>query len=238
LLRILRTRRALLKRKEQLFMHGKSHLGPLAKALLLTTILCGSAQAVIGQNSAKATLLAGTDLEGGWTLEGETKGVLDLDNNVRAGGKTTGDTEQFAMMAGVKHSNIPMFAMPLFAIQAASDGSWKDNATGLIWAIKDNGSDVNWNLARDYCGNLRVGGFSDWSLPTIDELEALYDEKLSKQFKARGPIELGGSCSLSETKNNSGEVWSYCFSYGGRSLGPISGHGSAGRALCVRRPGK
>jgi len=129
------------------------------------------------------------------------------------------------------------FSMPLPALQAASSGLWKDSETGLIWTVKDNGADVSWNQARDYCGGLRLGEYSDWRLPTIDELEALYDAKLSKPYKAKGPIELGAACSLSETKNSSGEVWSFCFSYGGRTLGPPSGHGSQGRALCVRRSG-
>ena len=119
-----------------------------------------------------------------------------------------------------------------------SNGFWKDGATGLIWVVKDNGSDVNWNQARDYCGSLHLGGYSDWRLPTIDELEAIYDSSLTKQYKIKGPIELGAACSLSETKNNSGDVWSFCFNSGGRNLGPPTGHGSQGRVLCVRRSGE
>lgn len=42
--------------------------------------------------------------------------------------------------------------------QAASGETWKDSATGLTWAVKDNGRDVNAGQARDFCSNLRVGG--------------------------------------------------------------------------------
>ena len=115
---------------------------------------------------------------------------------------------------------------------------WKDSSTGLIWTAKDNGSDVNWNLARDYCSNLRLGGYSDWRLPTITELEGLYDRGVSKEYKAKGPIEMSGACALGATTNNSGEVWSFYFAYGGRSLAPPTSHGSAGRALCVRSSGQ
>ena len=117
-------------------------------------------------------------------------------------------------------------------------GFWKDAATGLTWAAKDNGSSVSPNQANDYCSGLRSGGYSDWRLPTIDELENLYDSKLSKQYKVKGPIELGDACVLSGTTNSSGEVWSFCFSYGGRSLGGGSGCGVSGRALCTRGPAK
>ena len=113
---------------------------------------------------------------------------------------------------------------------------WKDSATGLTWAVKDNGSSVSPNQASDYCSSLRSGGYSDWRMPTIDELEALYDSKLSKQYKVKGPIELSDSCVLSGTTNNSGEVWTFCFNSGGRNLGGGSGCGTTGRALCARGP--
>ena len=115
---------------------------------------------------------------------------------------------------------------------------WKDGATGLTWATKDSDSSVSLNQAIDYCGKLRSGGYSDWRMPTIDELEALYDSKLSKQYKVKGPIQLSDSCILSSATNSSGEPWSFCFSYGGRTLASGTGCGSSGRALCVRGAAK
>jgi hypothetical protein len=155
-------------------MFWKRCLDHLTKAVFLTTLLCGSAQLLTGQDSAKV----------------------------------------------------------------ASNDCWKDSATGLVWAIKDNGANVNWDLASEYCRNLRLGGYSDWRLPTIDELEGIYDRSLAKQYKAKGPIELSDSRVWSGTTNASGEVWSFFFSYGGRSPSRTSGHGSAGTALCVRRSGE
>ena len=119
--------------------------------------------------------------------------------------------------------------------QAASDGSWKDPATGLIWTTSDSGSNVNAGQAHEYCSSLKVGGFSDWRLPTLDELSGLYEKSSTKQFRVKGPIEVGDSCALTSSTNSSGEIWSFCFSYGGQSLRAPSGHGSAGRALCVRK---
>ena len=54
-------------------------------------------------------------------------------------------------------------------------GYWTDSSTGLMWAGKDNGKNVNWHQAVKYCRNLRLGGYSDWRLPTITELEGIYD---------------------------------------------------------------
>ena len=50
-----------------------------------------------------------------------------------------------------------------------------DAATNLMWAAKDNGMDINWNNAKSYCENYRGGGYTDWRMPTSDELESLYD---------------------------------------------------------------
>ena len=51
-----------------------------------------------------------------------------------------------------------------------------DTRTKLMWAAKDNGKNVNWQDAKSYCENYRGGGYTDWRMPTLDELEGLYDE--------------------------------------------------------------
>ena len=55
-------------------------------------------------------------------------------------------------------------------------GLWTDPSTGLMWAGKDNGKDVNWKTAVKYCRNLRLAGYSDWRLANIGELGQIYDE--------------------------------------------------------------
>src|SRR5205807_1728009 len=49
-----------------------------------------------------------------------------------------------------------------------------DRVTGLMWTRRDNGEDINWREANEYAKKLALGGYSDWRLPTIDELEKLY----------------------------------------------------------------
>jgi hypothetical protein len=123
---------------------------------------------------------------------------------------------------------------------AGSDSKdvWKDGTTGLTWATKDNGAAVSSNQGSDYCHSLRSGGYSDWRLPTIDELEAIYDSKISKQYKAKGTITLSDPCVLSGTTNSNGEIWTFCFNSGSRNLGGGSGCGTTALALCARGPAK
>ncbi len=59
---------------------------------------------------------------------------------------------------------------------AYSNGTVLDTNTNLMWAAHDNGTDINWANARSYCENYRRGGYSDWRMPTQDELAGLYDK--------------------------------------------------------------
>jgi len=69
------------------------------------------------------------------------------------------------------------------ALEAKSDGRFMNNGngtvtdtrTGLMWAAKDNGRDIKWADAKSYCENYRGGSYSDWRMPTKDELKGLYD---------------------------------------------------------------
>lgn len=63
------------------------------------------------------------------------------------------------------------------------NGTVSDTKTGLMWASKDNGKDINWANARSYCNNYTVGGYRDWRLPTHDELAGIYDEQQKKKYK-------------------------------------------------------
>jgi hypothetical protein len=58
---------------------------------------------------------------------------------------------------------------------AYNNGTVLDTVTNLMWAAKDNGSNINWADAKSYCVNYRGGGYQDWRMPTQDELAELYD---------------------------------------------------------------
>jgi hypothetical protein len=49
------------------------------------------------------------------------------------------------------------------------DGTVTDTRRQLMWQKGDNGNEVTFGRAQEYCRNLRLGGHADWRLPNPDE---------------------------------------------------------------------
>ena len=63
------------------------------------------------------------------------------------------------------------------------NGVWcagPEDANGLMWTLKDNGQDINALEAESYCKALHTGNYSDWRLPTVLELVAIFDPSVSR----------------------------------------------------------
>ena len=58
---------------------------------------------------------------------------------------------------------------------AYENGTVLDTRTNLMWAAKDNGSDIDWYGANVYCIHYKGGGYEDWRMPTHNELSGLFD---------------------------------------------------------------
>jgi hypothetical protein len=132
-------------------------------------------------------------------------------------------------------------------------GVWTDPSTGLMWTAKDNGSDISWGKAVKYCQNLSLAGYSNWRLPSIDELQNIYDGSgftaptpngsmpvLAGRAKGglllTGAREWSSSRVLDDRGHHTGIAWQYDFPHGKRwRFDPIGYTGSL-RALCVRHP--
>lgn len=56
-----------------------------------------------------------------------------------------------------------------------SDGTVTDMTTGLMWQQATAPVEYPWEQALSYCENLTLGGYADWRLPTIKELESIVD---------------------------------------------------------------
>ena len=81
-----------------------------------------------------------------------------------------------------------------------NNGMCKDYDSGLIWSaraeIKDRPGEIDLlhlDEAVEYCQTARDGGFTDWRLPTIDELRTLVVNCPA--------LEPGGTCKVSEKKH-------------------------------------
>jgi hypothetical protein len=138
--------------------------------------------------------------------------------------------------------------------EAALHPTWTDPDTGLMWTKKDNGSDLNWNQASDYCSKLQLAGYKDWRLPTIDELKGIYKPSVSLQavydpglynVYVKGNLQLTGwqwSSSCSSQGNASGEQWQEARTFdfvveNTQALFPLRFSYNM-RALCVRLSGE
>lgn len=68
---------------------------------------------------------------------------------------------------------------PVCKVYDSSNGNYKspcrDEISKLMWAEYDslNASRLEWEKAKEYCEDKSFGGYSDWRLPTVDELRTL-----------------------------------------------------------------
>jgi len=233
---------------------------------------------------AGATLLVMCDLACNWKLDGKAKGHLDAGGSTKAKielgqhvvlATTEDGADQVKLMSEAKTNSQTVVSVELKPVRDArlkaeqqekeqkareraareeAAGVWTDPATGLMWAKKDNGADVTWQQATDYCRNLQLAGYSDWRLPMIDELQGIYDPNANVpgewgsvpgQWSSGGPatwhvkgnLQLSGWHWSNSPGNASGEAWWFDFGGGYRSLFRL-GYSSHLRALCGRRSGE
>jgi hypothetical protein len=150
-----------------------------------------------------------------------TLAVRDAENQSPAGAKAACDRgERSAMQPG------------------SGSGVLRQCGTGLEWTAQDNGRDVDWREAQSYCRGLGGG----WSLPTVGQLQALYNANLpgiscgrSITCKVSNQFRLSGYWFWSSEPNGSSEAWHVDLDDGLRYSGHV-GSRDYGRALCVRRP--
>jgi hypothetical protein len=130
---------------------------------------------------------------------------------------------------------------------AYDDGTVLDTRTNLMWAAKDNGANINWTNAKSYCENYRGGGYTDWRMPTQDELAGLYDE--AKTYKSECPSTMfdrrGYDIHLTELiRLTCNDLWAsetsgssaaqFIFTSAGRGFSPQSFNYPSYRVLPVR----
>jgi hypothetical protein len=122
---------------------------------------------------------------------------------------------------------------------AYSNGTVSDTRTNLMWAAKDNGSDINWAKAKSYCKNYRGGGYKDWRMPTQDELAGLYDKDKASKADRKDGIYLTELIRLTSkwvwASETNGSNAAYCnLSDGHRPWIPALSEGTGLRVLPVR----
>lgn len=97
--------------------------------------------------------------------------------------------------------------------------SKQDDKTGLIW--QDNAAvaekEMSYENAIAYCKALKVDGFSDWRLPTLQELISIVDLKRDRPTLKNGfdiRIDERFWTATPYAKPHEKEAWRISFSYG------------------------
>ncbi len=138
------------------------------------------------------------------------------------------------------------------SVQATSaTDTWTDAVTGLMWTASDNATDISWGGAVKYCRKLQLAGYADWRLPSVEQLEAIYDGSgfnaphapgafLVLAGRARGGIRLSGvsrewstDVVLDDRGHPTGYAWQFNFQHGTRWR-ENRGYKNFERVLCVR----
>jgi hypothetical protein len=95
------------------------------------------------------------------------------------------------------------------ATREEAAGVWTDPATGLMWTKKDSGGKLSWQHAIDYCHNLKLDGHGDWQLPSVDELQSIYDPSVHVPGHGGGlRFYLHAKAMLQMSANGLGWEWS------------------------------
>lgn len=189
-----------------------------------------------------ATLLVTTDTNCDWKLDGVSQGRLNVDDakvvKTTAGEHLMQATSADGQLKWQATVTADSSAQKLVKIPLSNMApTWTDPTTALMWPRKDNSGDVTWQEAASYCQNLTLGGYSGWRLPTIDELQGIYDQTQNAGWAhIKGGIQLSAWTWSNSAGTVSGEAWFFNFRDGVRfsfSLDNRNNH----RALCVRRSG-
>jgi len=99
-----------------------------------------------------------------------------------------------------------------------------DTKTWLMWPLQDNDSDISWPAGKEYCEDFSLGGFTDWRMPTQEELASLYDLKAvdSSEYYITPTIKISACCQWA-IDTRKAKVGSFDFEYGNRDWGyPMS----------------
>ncbi len=125
-------------------------------------------------------------------------------------------------------------------LDASSDTETSDPGAvtvigALAWQTATAPSKYSWLEAKAYCGDLTLGGFSDWRLPSIEELEGTIDDASEKCPDIVAPLKATTFCddywSSTQLQGDTSSAWAVLFSYGYADQMPVN---KTGRVRCVR----
>ena len=123
---------------------------------------------------------------------------------------TCPSSENAAAQDGSYTINSPLYS-------SISNGTIKDNNTGLTWQQQDDDIGRMWDDAVRYCDNLSLDGFTDWRLPSEKELISIMD--YGRYNPSIDPIIFPNTqhsvyWSSTTTADNGDKAWTALFNFG------------------------
>ncbi len=88
---------------------------------------------------------------------------------------------------------------------------WVDTKSNLMWQNGKLAKEKTWEDAKKYCNTLVLDGFSDWRLPTIEELRSLI-RGCDQNFYPDGTCEISTTCN---SYNNCKSKCGFCENFKG-----------------------
>ena len=120
-----------------------------------------------------------------------------------------------------------------------NDGTVQDLSFGLMWEKETFSQTFNLSTAIAYCGEVRLGGFRDWRMPTIKELVTLLDvRRANPEMNSVFSVGFLGSVYLmSSALLGNDEVWGVKFKDAFNTsplVFPLNKDSDFLNAICVR----
>jgi len=209
----------------------------------------GSEDLEVEEAAMVATLVFTTDAPCSLTVGGASKGSLEPGqplevevDSLAIGVSATATDVMFARWSvdlKLELDEIREIAIPMLeAIEAQGkkeirEQAFRDLDRGLMWARRDNARDISWARAGSYCEDLTLGGFDNWQLPSLAELETLEAMWSIRALKVADQVQLTACCLWSTTEGSDGGVFNLDFRF--RRGFEVNRNLSFGlRALCRR----
>ena len=127
----------------------------------------GAGERIIDAQYASSTKYVSTTMNGDETLFG----VNFADGRIKGYGLSLHGSDKTFYVMFVRGNT----AYDSNDLTDNGNGTISDNATGLMWQQDDSGTGYNWSEALTYCETLSTGGYDDWRLPNVKELQSVVD---------------------------------------------------------------
>ena len=121
--------------------------------------------------------------------------------------------QEVRVQTGLEEQRVLMPPLKLQFV-SSTEGIITDTLTGLMWVPAPD-REVTWDQANAYVRNLRLGGYSDWRLPTRSELRSL--NEASEQYNPSSDstfnpaFRLTTCCPWSSEVEGPDRAWSFHF---------------------------